>query len=325
MTESIKFIISGRTFAKSGNAMRCVFFCLSFVIISLPLVGCSTGTVVTMPKIPGLYDDKSALVHELQEVTGDAPSAMKRADQLLQQGSKDEALYYYVRALEFDDKNMEALNKIGEIHAGQGHYGPAEIAYQLALKLEPKNAATLQGLGLLQLKTDRKAEARQSLAAAIALDPGLWRAGNGLGLIADKMGDYLHARQYYESALKAKPNMPMLMNNLGYSKYLSGDWQGALRLFNEVSILDAKYNPAWLNQGLLYARLGNDAAALQAFTHVLDEADAYNNLGYIYMMNNNPPAAYECFQKAISLSPTYHRLANENLKRLSASEYQLTK
>jgi len=320
MTESIKFINLDSILAKIGHAMRCVFFCLAFVDMSALLVGCGSESVVTKPKITGLYDDKSALVHELQEVTTDAPSAQKRANQLLQQGNKDEALYYYVRVLEFDEKNEDALNKIGEIHAGQGHYGPAEIAYQLALKLDPKNATALEGLGLIQLNTDRQAEDKQSLAAAITIDPSLWRAGNGLGLIADKMGDYLHARQHYESALKTKPNMPMLMNNLGYSKYLSGDWQGALQLFNEVSILDAKYNPAWLNQGLVYARLGNDTAALQAFMHVLDEADAYNNLGYIYMMNHNPPAAYECLQKAISLSPTYHILANENLKRLSASE-----
>ena len=167
---------------------------------------------------------------------------------------------------------------------------------------------------------DKQAEARKSLAAAVSIDPSRWRACNGLGLIADKNGDYLHASQYYERALKTKPNKPMLLNNLGYSKYLSGDWQGAMQLFDAVSRIDAKYGPAWLNQGLIYARRGNDTAAIQAFMHVLDEADAYNNLGYIYMMDGKTPPAYVYFQKAISLSPTYHRLANENLKQLLAAE-----
>ena len=320
MTEAIKFINLDSVLAKKPHAMRRVSFCWAFVITGTLLAGCGPESVVIKPRVSGLYDDKAALVHELQEITTDAPSAMKRADQLLQQGNKDEALYYYVRVLEFDDKNQAALNKIGEIHAGQGHYGPAEIAYQLALKLDPKNAKALEGFGLIQMNTGKPAEAKQALASAVAIDPSLWRAWNGLGLIADKNGDYVHAAQYYESALKIKPNMPMLMNNLGYSRYLSGDWQGALKLYNAVSRLDAKYDPAWLNQGLVYARLGNEAAAIQAFMHVLDEADAYNNLGYIYMMDSNSPAAYECFQKAISLSPTYHKLANENLKRLRTSE-----
>jgi len=38
------------------------------------------------------------------------------------------------------------------------------------------------------------------------------------------------------------------------------------------------------------------------------------------MMNDRTPAAYEYFQKAISSSPTYHKLANENLTRLRTVE-----
>lgn len=316
MTKPIKSINSVNTLAKMAYAMRRVVFCLAFVNTGTLLVGCGSESMTIKPRMSGLYEDKSALVHDMQDITVDASSAMNRADQFLHQGNKDEALYYYVRALEFDDQNKEALEKIGEIHAEKGNYTPAEAAYQMALKLDPKNAAALEGLGLVQLNTGKQAEAKQSLAAAVAIDPSLWRACNGLGLIADKHGDYAGASQYYENALKTKPNMPMLMNNLGYSKYLSGDLQGAMQLFDAASSLDAKYDSAWLNQGLVHARLGNDTAAIQAFMHVLDEADAYNNLGYIYMVNDKTPAADEYFQKAISLSPTYHRLANENLKRL---------
>lgn len=316
MTRSIKFINSGVISAKIAYFLRGVFFCLALVSIGAPLTGCESTSIPIKPRVTELYDDKSALVHEIQEMATDSPSAMKRADQFLQQGNKDEALYYYVRALEFDAQNKDALDKIGEIHAAKGNYEPAEVAYQSALKLDPKNANALEGLGLIQLKTGKQAEARQSLAAAVSIDPNRWRACNGLGLIADKAGDYVQASRYYESALKTKPNMPMLMNNLGYSKYLSGDLQGAMALFDAVSRLDGKFDSAWLNQGLIHARLGNDAAAIQAFMQVLEEADAYNNLGYIYMVNNKTPAAYEYFQKAISLSPTYHKLANENLKRL---------
>ncbi len=320
MTRSIQLIDFGSMLAKATHSLRGIFFCLAFMNISALLTGCTSTSIPVKPRISGLYDDKAALVHEIQEIATDSPSAMNRADRFLQQGNKDEALYYYVRALEFDSKNKDALDKIGEIHAEKGNYEPAEVAYQLALKLEPKNANALEGLGLIQLKNGRQAEAKQSLAAAVNIDASLWRAYNGLGLIADKEGDYAHASQYYENALKAKPNTPMLMNNLGYSKYLSGDLQQAIQLFDAASRLDDKFDSAWLNQGLVHARLGNDTKAIQAFMHVLDEADAYNNLGYIYMVNNKTPAAYEYFQKAISLSPTYHRLANENLKRLNTTE-----
>lgn len=322
MNESIRLRNFGRSSVKKFYSIRCVFFCLVFVNVSTLVVGCGTESVAIKPISTELYEDKAALVHEVQDMTIDASSAMNRANQFLQQDNKDEALYYYVRALEYDPTNKEALDKIGEIHAEKGNYEPAKIAYQLALKQDPKNANALEGLGLIQLNTGSQAEAKQSLAAAVASNPNLWRSSNGLGLIADKHGDYLHAAQYYESALKTKPDMPMLMNNLGYSKYLSGNWQGAKQLFEAVLRLDSHYNPAWLNLGLVQVRLGNEDGALQAFMHVLDEADAYNNLGYIYMMDDKKPDAYQCFEKAISLSPTYHKLANENLKRLAALENQ---
>jgi tetratricopeptide (TPR) repeat protein len=104
-----------------------------------------------------MYEDKSILVNEVQDVTTDAPSAMKHADQFLQQGDKDEALYYYVKALDFDHKNKVALDNIGEIHAGKGNYEPAKVAYQLALKLDPNNATALEGLGLIQLNMGSQA------------------------------------------------------------------------------------------------------------------------------------------------------------------------
>ncbi len=297
------------------------FLTLGWVLSNILLVACSSNTAQI--KTSGLYNDQKTIIHDMAETPPDAESNIKRADGFYQQGNMNDALYYYVKSLELDDKNMEVLAKIGQIHVRKGNYDLAEAAYNLALKLDNNNAHALEGLGIIQLNTGKQIEAYQSFREAVAIDASLWQANNGLGLIADKQGDYLSASQYYQAALKTKPNMPMLLNNLGYSKYLSGNYSDAIQLFDSVSKVDAKYESSWLNLGLVYARQGNDKAALEAFMHVLDEADAYNNLGYIDMMNDKTNAANEYFQKAISLSPSYHVLANENLKRLRSVEKSL--
>lgn len=253
------------------------------------------------------------------KTTKDAASSLTKADTLYHQGKTDEALYYYVRSLEFDDDNKYVFEKIANIHAEKGNRELAEIAYRMELNIEPTNAAALEGLGLIQLASGKYEEAKKSFEGSISNNHNLWRSYNGLGLIYDKYKDFEKSSQYYESALKIQPNTPILLNNLGYSKYISGDYQGALKLFEEASSVDTNYQLAWLNQGLAHARLGNESAALQAFRHVLNEADSYNNIGYIYMLEGKSDAAYDYFNKAISLSPTYHVLANENLKRLNAS------
>jgi Tfp pilus assembly protein PilF len=52
----------------------------------------------------------------------------------------------------------------------------------------------------------------------------------------------------------------------------------------------------------------------------MSEADAYNDLGYIHMQQGNVDAAYELFEKAIAVSPSFHVKANENLRRLKSGE-----
>lgn len=81
---------------------------------------------------------------------------------------------------------------------------------------------------------------------------------------------------------------------------------------------DSQYSSAWLNKGLVYARERNDKAALEFLKHVEDEADAYNDIGYIYMLEGHHDIAQDYFERAISTSPSYHELARQNLKRLSA-------
>jgi hypothetical protein len=70
-----------------------------------------------------------------------------------------------------------------------------------------------------------------------------------------------------------------------------------MQLFDAVSRLDAKHNPAWLNLGLVHARIYNEAAALKSFRLVLNEADAYNTLGYIYMMDKSPSRLISALKK----------------------------
>lgn len=313
-----KFTKGSMRFIPNGSSPR-VSWLAAFACGSILLTGC--GLKATKPSaedFSGFYSTKSRIVHEQEPGPPDVPAAMKRADAARHSGNRDEALYYYVKALELDGTNAAALARIGEIHAEKGNEDLAEVAYRMAVKVAPRNAAALEGLGLIQLQSRKHSEAGQSFTAAVAAESSRWRALNGLGLIADLHGDHGQAAEYFGKALRVEPGNPILLNNLGYSRYLAGDRQGALGYFDAALQADPRYSSAWLNKGLVYARERDDGAALDAFKHVVDEADAYNDLGYIYMMQGNPDAAHEYFERAISASPSYHQLAHENLKRLSA-------
>lgn len=252
----------------------------------------------------------------------DLPMLMDKANGALKAGKLDEALYHYAKALDVEPGHVPALLGIGAIHRVKGNYTLAEAAYRLAIKSAPRNAEALEGLGLVKLAAHEYPAAKQALAAAIAADPARWQALEGLGLIADREGQYAEAQLHYGQALKLQPDQPRLLTNRGQSRYRAGDWPGALGDYDAALRADPGFEQAWYNKGLVLARQGQERAALEAFRRVMDEADAYNDLGYIYMTQGEIDRAHELFEKAIFVSPTYHELANENLRHLRNGNFQ---
>ena len=128
---------------------------LALVLCNSLLVACSSNTLQLKPQpiASNQYEEQKALIHDMAENPPDAASYIKRADGFYQQGNMNDALYYYVKSLELDDKNKEVLERIGQIHVKKGNYDLAEAAYNLALKLDKNNAQALEGLGIIQLNT----------------------------------------------------------------------------------------------------------------------------------------------------------------------------
>ena len=288
-------------------------------LVALSLAGCATSI-----KTHDGVDRSSSLAvstEKQDEVTGlptDSSQLLSRAEAARTLGKNDEALFYFVKALEANPNDIPALLAVGTIHRGRGNLDLAEMAYRLALKRSAGNVDALEGLGLTLLQKNSHQEAESLLKAAVRSDARRWQAHNGLGLIAIHADQPVQAIGHYEEALKVQPRDSQLLTNLGFAKYQSHDWQGALAAYDAAIQLDPTLESAWLNKGLLFAKQGRDREALESFRQVMNEADAYNDLGYIYMTRGDLDEAYALFDKAVKLSPTFHEKANENLQKLKA-------
>ena len=246
----------------------------------------------------------------------EVPPLVARAESLLKRGKDDEALFYFVKALSIEPRNIQGLLGVGSIHRAKGNTDLAELAYGMVLKQQPRNAGALEGMGLSHLASNSRRAAETYLSDAVKVDPKRWQAHNALGLLASESGQFGQAIGHYEQALRVQPRNAECLNNLGFAKFESRDWMGALRAYDAALAIDPGYESAWMNKALLLARQGDDQAALVAFRRVMSEADAYNDLGYIHMQQGDVDAAYEFFEKAIAVSPSFHIEANQNLHRL---------
>jgi len=293
--------------------------------LTLALAGCASnpGRNTEAPRYSDLYNGEMKLTHEAGEHEITLEDAIAKGDQALAEGDTDKAMFEYVHALEISGGDADTLNKIGAIHAGLGNIGLAARAYMLSLKLDAENPAALEGVGLILLRERRYDDARRHLTAALEKEPQRWQSHNGLGMLADLEGDYAQAAAHYSQALELPPGIvqqpetALLLNNLGYSLYLSGDWEGALTHFHKALDYNPDFERAWQNLGLVYTRQGEYDRAMEAFRHVMAKPEAYNNMGFVCMINQQYEQADYFFRQAITLSPSYYVKAHENLDRLN--------
>jgi Flp pilus assembly protein TadD len=300
-----------------AKAMRMELW-VGMAAVILVLSGCATGPNIKESADPygSLYGGKPNIAHTIESPASSAKEASQRGDEAWRRGNTDLALYNYVRALELAGGDPDILYKIGAIHTNGGNLELAQLAYQMALQGSSDHAGALEGLGLNLLQRRQQKEAEQYLTRAVAIDPARWRAYNGLGVMADLRKDYQLAATHYAAALKTRPDSPLLLNNLGYSNYLAGNLESAQRNLEFALSKNPQYERAWMNLGLMYTRRGQYEEALSAFRQVMDDAEAWNNVGYLCMMDGKYGPAENFILQAISLSPNYYANAHENLKRV---------
>ncbi|MDD5265896.1 MAG: tetratricopeptide repeat protein [Methylococcales bacterium] len=243
--------------------------------------------------------------------------AFAKAEAALSEGQSENALFYYIKTLQFNNKNIQALEHIAAIHSRNKHPELALKIYQDILAIDSKNLFANENLGLYLLANGQIGKAKEHLTAAVTKSNSSWKAHNGLGVIADLANNSSEAIAHYQAALAMQPTDPMILNNLGYSYYLSGDKTKAKFYFNQALNFDNRYDRAIHNLALLEIQNGNFSTAVALFNRIMPAYESYNNIGYICMLNGQHDMADEYLNRAINESPVYFPKAQENLKTLS--------
>jgi len=263
----------------------------------------------------GLNDDSLDVLFATEFPVESEEDALTRAEQAIQEGDTDKALFYFVRALQFRPDNVDLLMQIAEIQMRRQDFALAKRAFLITIQHDPNRSGALEGLGLIYMNEGKDEEAISNLMSAVANDERVWRAHNALGVYADKAADYPTALHHYNLALSINPEAAHVRNNRGYSRYLAGDIEGAmLDLYTAAN--DWGFLHAWANLGKIYAEEGLYRDAIKTYKLVMSEANALNNTGYSAIENGDLVLAERYLNKAIRLSPTYFPSAEENLSLL---------
>jgi len=276
----------------------------ALLITSLALSGLGLSGCATTPSSESSAADELAVDSD----------PVLLGDNAARRGDYEAALTHYIVAIDAQETpDPEVWFRVGAVCTHIGKTEQALQAYLQVVDLNPEHAGGQEGAGLELMALQAMDRARDHLVAAVTLDPQRWRAHNGLGILADRNDDYAAAIEHYQTALAINTNSSMLLNNVGYSRYLSGDLEQAARDFYRATELRPNYAPAWSNLGLVYARQGWYADAVNILDRSMDVANAYNSVGSVALRNGDLADAEQLLSEAVRLSPTYYEGAYQNL------------
>lgn len=273
-----------------------------------------------------------------------------------EKGQPEKARYWFEKALERHPDSLNAYYHLARLMEEQEDYPGMVKVYETLIRFAPNNPDLRCNLGNAYYYTGQPAEAMAHYAAALQLGKdNQWKAmvaqnmGNiesdylqnpsaaiayyemasllnpadvenyiQLGLLHFQKEDFETSEMVYRKALQFAPRHPKLYSNLGYLRWMAGDTDQALSLYEKAISLDSDYEIPINNMGVIYLdMLGQVHKAIELFEQALDidpqYALAYYNLGRAHSFLGNRLKAAQCFQEAQELNQYSRELDNDEL------------
>lgn len=124
-----------------------------------------------------------------------------------------------------------------------------------------------------------------------------------------KFTDPHKAILYLTNAVKLQPNDAEIYYNRGVAYENLGQYQPAIKDYNQAISLNPSYSEAFYNRGTIYSEIGQYQQAIEDFNQAVslqpDDAEAYHGRGFSYDKLGQYQRALEDYNKAINLQPNY--------------------
>ena len=165
------------------------------------------GSPVTNESVEaGLLKRRNALRASPGFQENDAPTHLRLAEVLSQQGDPSGAIEEYRAAIQLDPDLADAFQGMGAVYLDRHEWKQAEEALKRAAQLDSENSQIEYWLGRSLLAQQKFLEAQQALRTATRLNPNDAEALSDLGLTYMAQGHALEAAKALSLAIQLKPD-----------------------------------------------------------------------------------------------------------------------
>ncbi len=258
---------------------RSLLSLLALVFVAGQMVACSSSK----PKPDeGVKEVKKDRLEEMSEETGMSVETLETFQEALKELQTDKP---------DNDKVVALLEQVVE--------------------QEPNFAEAHYNLGVVYSNRMRYEDAVEHLETARDIEPEELNHTVALAQAYAVTEQYGRALTLFEEVVARQPNNLTAKNNLAVLALKEGDDEKALKFVREVLREDYENVGAFNTLGLIQKKRENMSLAKFAFGEALElskddpDPDVHNNLGLVFMMEDDIPKAVTQFEKANEADPNY--------------------
>jgi protein O-GlcNAc transferase len=227
-------------------------------------------------------------------------------------GRLEDAQRGYLRVLEKNPQNANALQLLGLLSHQLGRHDEAASLITQAIAIDPSRAHFHSNLGMALRALGRLDDAAASFERALALKPDYVEAHFNLGNLYSKRNQLSKAVESYQAALRINPSYAAAHNNLGNVHRLRQNREDAINAYRKAIESNPRYSEAYGNLGIVLTEQGEVAEGIAAFRTALklDPANAAALSGLLLALHYDaeiPPEKlfieHRTYQSSIGASP----------------------
>jgi tetratricopeptide (TPR) repeat protein/TolB-like protein/tRNA A-37 threonylcarbamoyl transferase component Bud32 len=235
-------------------------------------------------------------------------------------GRYEDAVQYFLRALEIDSVNRVAHSELALAYESLGDINQAESTYVRAIELAPNRWRGYYDLAFAYLYRGRLEDALEQAVKAESLAPSAVSPLNDLGGLYVYLGDREKARVLLERSLELEPSYAAY-SNLGAIHQLEKRPEEAAEMFERALEIDDGDYRVWINLASIYETIPNRSEkALAAYRVAIPLAEEQRSIN-----PNNPlllcylADSYGAIgerEKSLALAGQAAELAPENVETM---------
>lgn len=210
-------------------------------------------------------------------------SILSQAVSNFQKGNLEDAKKKFIYVLNYQPKNIIALEIMALIYATQGHTQQALKYFEKIIKVVPQDARAWSNRGnALQLLGQYK-QALASCDKAIELAPDLAEAWLNRGNALLELKQFEQAIASSDKALSINSNFAQAWYNRGNALLQLKQYDHAIASFDKAIGIDSSYSDAWSNRGVALEALRQYDLAIDSYDKAIsikpNNAEAWSSRG----------------------------------------------